>query len=499
MATPTSSTEESSPNPLLAPARSDDPAWAHAKVVVGFKNKTICLHCGKQIGGGGIITRLKYHLAGLKGQVEECKKVPPDVRWQMKQLIAEIDVNESRRKRTRDEIGSIGSTPSPECSATASPSESRGRPPTPSATRPIKERNFFAPRTTPGSQPCIKSALSTKDAVDNAKNVMARWWYDANIPFNAANSPYYQPMIDAIAAIGPGFGKEIASIVLGDSEFWDQCQHVVMVTEPLVRVLRLVDGDEKPCMGYLYEAMDKAKENIEKRLRNKPSLYGPYIRVIDARWDKQLHSPLHAAGCFLNPGIYFNPSFTKQKEVGKGLTTTIMRLVADLDVQDKVFAQLEEYKRSLGYFGTTGAIRQREKLNPVAWWENFGHDTPDLQAFAVRVLSQCCSATGCERKWSIFEHILSKRRSRLEHSRLNDLVFVRYNLKLRERIIRKSKAALDPISLDNIDLLDEWVSEEPALLTEDDLNWESIDAPFSTMSIAEEEEELGAVAELILV
>ncbi|GJN12014.1 hypothetical protein PR202_ga30257 [Eleusine coracana subsp. coracana] len=256
-------------------------------------------------------------------------------------------------------------------------------------------------------------------------------------------------------------GKEIASIVLGDSEFWDQCQHVVMVTEPLVRVLRLVDGDEKPCMGYLYEAMDKAKENIKKRLRNKPSLYGPYIRVIDARWDKQLHSPLHAAGCFLNPGIYFNPSFTKQKEVGKGLTTTIMRLVADLDVQDKVFAQLEEYKRSLGYFGTTGAIRQREKLNPVAWWENFGHDTPDLQAFAVRGKILAVNATGA---------FLSTSCQREE---------------LRERIIRKSKAVLDPISLDNIDLLDEWVSEEPALLTEDDLNWESIDAPFSTLSIAE--------------
>ncbi|GJM86976.1 hypothetical protein PR202_ga02885 [Eleusine coracana subsp. coracana] len=249
-------------------------------------------------------------------------------------------------------------------------------------------------------------------------------------------------------------GKEIASIILEDSEFWDQCQHVVMVTEPLVRVLRLVDGDEKPCMRYLYEAMDKAKENIKKRLRNKLSLYGPYIRVIDARWDKQLHSPLHAAGCFLNPGIFFNASFTKQKEVGKGLTTTLMWLVADLDVQDKVFSQLEEYKRSMGYFGTTGAIRQREKLNPVAWWENFGHDTPELQAFAVRVLSQCCSATGCERNWSIFEHILLKRRSRLEHS-----------------------------------------SEEPTLLTGDDLNWENINAPFSTLSLAEEEE-LGAVAEV---
>ena len=33
------------------------------------------------------------------------------------------------------------------------------------------------------------------------------------------------------------------------------------VSEPLVRVLRLVDGD-KPAMGYLYVAMDRAKETI---------------------------------------------------------------------------------------------------------------------------------------------------------------------------------------------------------------------------------------------
>jgi hypothetical protein len=33
------------------------------------------------------------------------------------------------------------------------------------------------------------------------------------------------------------------------------------ISEPLVKVLRLVDGD-KPTMGYLYEAMDRAKEAI---------------------------------------------------------------------------------------------------------------------------------------------------------------------------------------------------------------------------------------------
>ena len=33
------------------------------------------------------------------------------------------------------------------------------------------------------------------------------------------------------------------------------------LSEPLVKVQRLVDSD-KPAMGYLYEAMDRAKETI---------------------------------------------------------------------------------------------------------------------------------------------------------------------------------------------------------------------------------------------
>ena len=129
------------------------------------------------------------------------------------------------------------------------------------------------------------------------------------------------------------------------------------ISEPLVRVLHLVDGDEKPAMGYLYEAMDRAKEG-KKRFRNKVSLYGHYIRVIDARWDKQLHSPLHAAGCFLNPAVYFRPSFKRQNEVQRGLLSTLMRLIPNPDIQDKVSSRLDEYKKSMGDFGTSLAIHQ---------------------------------------------------------------------------------------------------------------------------------------------
>ena len=61
-------------------------------------------------------------------------------------------------------------------------------------------------------------------------------------------------------------GKEICKIVLEDYWFWYQCKNIVKVSEPLVRVLCLVDGDEKPTMGYLYGAMDqKKKKKVEEQ------------------------------------------------------------------------------------------------------------------------------------------------------------------------------------------------------------------------------------------
>ena len=64
------------------------------------------------------------------------------------------------------------------------------------------------------------------------------------------------------------------------------------VSEPIVKVLRLEDG-EKPAMDYMYEAMDRAKEAIHAyysdkcsiRLNRLMMLWG----VIDSRWTGMLH------------------------------------------------------------------------------------------------------------------------------------------------------------------------------------------------------------------
>ncbi|XP_077219001.1 uncharacterized protein LOC143853151 [Tasmannia lanceolata] len=231
-------------------------------------------------------------------------------------------------------------------------------------------------------------------------------------------------------------------------------------------------------MGYLYEAMDKAKENIKERLKRK-SDYNPIWRIIDQRWDRQLHSSLHAAGYFLNPALFFTPTFSRHSEVTRGLLACITRLVPDEGTQDLITNQIEDYREAKGMFGMKLAIRNRTKLGPVAWWNQFGGDVEELQTFAIRILSQTCSATGCERNWSTFEHIHSAKRNRLEHQRLDDLVFVHYNLKFRERdLLRKSSTTSDPLSIDHLDVMMDWVAEEEdVIFTPEDIGWENLEAP----------------------
>ena len=47
-----------------------------------------------------------------------------------------------------------------------------------------------------------------------------------------------------------------------DSLFWEECAIILRMSEPLVRVLRMVDGDDRPSMRYLYDDIHHAKEEM---------------------------------------------------------------------------------------------------------------------------------------------------------------------------------------------------------------------------------------------
>jgi len=85
---------------------------------------------------------------------------------------------------------------------------------------------------------------------------------------------------------------------------------------PLVSVLRLVDNEKKLAMGFIYESMDRAKEEIQRAFNNNEGKYKDILAIIDKRWDCQLHRPLHAAGYYLNSKfLYTNPNIDNDNEV----------------------------------------------------------------------------------------------------------------------------------------------------------------------------------------
>ncbi|GJX57590.1 hypothetical protein Tco_0287487 [Tanacetum coccineum] len=85
---------------------------------------------------------------------------------------------------------------------------------------------------------------------------------------------------------------------------------------PLVKVLRHVDGEQKPSMGYIYEAMNRAKKAIEEGFKFNSSKYERINQIIDNRWESQLHRPLHAAGHLLNPEYFYDsPEIEFNKEI----------------------------------------------------------------------------------------------------------------------------------------------------------------------------------------
>lgn len=702
-----SSQMDSTANSSAATRGKTDPAWGHVcegRDPNGKKTLT-CLYCQKCIKGGGI-NRMKHHLAGRTGEVGACKKVSADVKYEMEQSLKAISDKKKESQDKYEESNPYGPSLFPfegddlddddvveVCGSSGNKSKAlMTRKGTGKAKEIPKIGNYFAPRTTPGSQPSIKSALATKEAVHRSHMAVGKFFYDTCIPINACNSIYFQSMFDAAISIGPGFkvptyhqlrvplltdhkkelqlfidslrntweeagctimgdgwkdgrhrtlinflvysqkginfvksvdasdavkdaptlfklfqeiiewvgpsnivhmvtdnganyvaagrlvnetyktinwspcaahclnlvlgeiaekndvqelantastvtryiynrpwllawlrkrpgwteivrpgvtrfattfialhsiqkhkcdlqalatskdfsssryakekkGKDAVAIIL-DNKFWNECLIIVKIVEPLMRLLRIVDGDEKPNIGYVYEGMHRARLGIKSMFKKKKSLYRPFTTIIKSRWDRQLRKNIHAAAYWLNPAFqYDNESFCRKPEVMAGFLDVVDDKITSSGTKRKIMDEIRVYRDKLESFGREIALSSSKKTQPDEWWKLFGHSTPNLQKLAIRILSQTSSSSGCERNWSVFERIHTKKRNRLEHQRLNDLVYVHYNLRLKNRHFYKQKN-YDPVDIESIDKTEFWIvdeEEEPPLLDYEEL------------------------------
>ena len=123
----------------------------------------------------------------------------------------------------------------------------------------------------------------------------------------------------------------------------------------------------------------------------------------------------------------------------------------------------------------------------------FGPSTKNLQQIAICILSQPSSTFGCERNWSMFEHIHLKRHNRLSMEKMNKLVFVHYNLRIKNREILDSDTS--PITLEEVAPESEWIIKATDHVFDDeDLEWvDEADREAKVVAMAAEEQKATVV------
>lgn len=140
--------------------------------------------------------------------------------------------------------------------------------------------------------------------------------------------------------------------------FWKHAREVVSVSEPFVKILRIVDGD-MPAMGYMYEGIERAKVGIKAYYKGIEEKYMPIWDMIEQRWNTQLHSSLHAAAAFLNPSISYNTNFKFDLRLRNGFQEAMLKMATTENCKMEIAKEYPVYVNAQGALGTDFAIMGR--------------------------------------------------------------------------------------------------------------------------------------------
>ncbi|KAJ6792927.1 Uncharacterized protein M6B38_236825 [Iris pallida] len=191
--------------------------------------------------------------------------------------------------------------------------------------------------------------------------------------------------------------------------------------------------------------------------------------MIDKRWNNQLHQDIHAAGYFLNPKYQYANDVVNDDEVLNGFHRVVNRMVNDNETRLNINREAKRFRLKTSAFGSNQFQSAVNRCLPAEWWSIYARENaPNFTRLAVRILSQTVSSSNCEKNWTTFSLIHTRPRNRLTIARLEKLVFVHYNMRLRVRNVERLGNNQNVIYLDEIfhdqDPLTAWTRKREAPL-----------------------------------
>ncbi|PWA16752.1 hypothetical protein CTI12_AA630460 [Artemisia annua] len=154
-------------------------------------------------------------------------------------------------------------------------------------------------------------------------------------------------------------GKTVYAMVLSTA-FWTGITTCLKVFAPLVKVLRMVDADWKPSMGFIYGELRKATQEIKGALNDNENAYKPILDIIKEKSSKRLDTCLHMAAYILNPYYYYHDPLAKLDVEADDSIVEILGVLfpGDYELQNQInMVELPMYKNKLEKFDRPIAIK----------------------------------------------------------------------------------------------------------------------------------------------
>ncbi|XP_013614068.1 PREDICTED: uncharacterized protein LOC106320246 [Brassica oleracea var. oleracea] len=154
---------------------------------------------------------MKHHLAGMKGDTDACMKVSGDVRFKFMQTLKEIESKKRKNIQLDDsnlEGPEVQDVDADDIIVDSGPSQKKKQG--------IDLHTYFKRGVHDPSQPTIKACMQSRERIHDVDMSVALWFYDACIPMNVVNSPFFQPMMSKVGAMGHGYvGPSYHALLVG--------------------------------------------------------------------------------------------------------------------------------------------------------------------------------------------------------------------------------------------------------------------------------------------
>ena len=158
-------------------------------------------------------------------------------------------------------------------------------------------------------------------------------------------------------------GKDSFLTVMS-SLFWNGVIFVLKVFGPLVKLLRVADGEKKPSMGFIFGELLEVRSKIKLACNDLERNYKPIFDIIDEKMKGRLDSPLHMSAYLLNPFYFYKDTTIEHDQMLiDGFVSCVETFYyGEYDKQDQVVnEEFNVYKTKSGAFARGIAVRGCEQ------------------------------------------------------------------------------------------------------------------------------------------